>query len=173
MSMANTTFIAKTSAILTTQVPLPSDLTARTIHRDDLDRLAELWFAAYPPEIATDLAEALQEMKDMFVGEYGSFWPDASSIILYGDKPIAAICTVVKAPWEKTLTCPFIIDLMVHPDARRQGLAAFLLQETARAVQQDGKKHVALRVLVDNTPAITLYRKLGFEDWDGKLYAPK
>jgi GNAT superfamily N-acetyltransferase len=135
--------------------------------------LAALWFTAYPPEIATNLSEAEQEMKDMFAGEYGPFWPEASPLVCEGDKLVAAICTVLKAPWERTPTCPFIVDLMVHPDFRRKGLAAFLLQETARTALRAGHTHVALRVLLDNTPAISLYRKLGFEDWDKRLLAPE
>ncbi len=86
---------------------------------------------------------------------------------------MAAICTVTKAPWEQTPTCPFIIDLMVLPDFRRRGLATVLLRETARVVHENGDTHLALRVQTDNTPAVTLYDKLGFADWDGTLFAPE
>lgn len=61
---------------------------------------------------------------------------------------------------------------MVAPEARRQGLADFLIVETARVVREAGHRHVALQVEADNEPAIGLYRKLGFVDWDGRLYAP-
>ncbi|UCC79312.1 MAG: GNAT family N-acetyltransferase [Candidatus Zixiibacteriota bacterium] len=172
MTEVNTTLIADATVLLKPEVNLPEGFRIAASSPTYESQLAVLWFEAYPPEIATDIDCAKQEIRDMFAGEYGGFWPEASPIILFNKELVAGICTVVKAPWEKTPTCPFIIDLMVHPDYRRKGLAAFLIQQTAKTVLRDGKTHVALRVQVDNRAAITLYRKLGFVDWDGRLFAP-
>jgi GNAT superfamily N-acetyltransferase len=172
MSEANATFIADATVLLKPEVSLPEELRIENTSFVHGSQLAILWFQAYPPEIATDIESAKQEIKEMFADEYGKFWPEASPLILFNNEIVAGICTVVKAPWGKTPTCPFIIDLMVHPDFRRRGLAALLIQETAKAVLQGGHTHVALRVLVDNIAAISLYRKLGFSEWDGKLFTP-
>ena len=173
MTKTNTTLIADATVLLKPEGNLPEGFRIEVSTPVHESQLAALWFNAYPPEIATDIDCAKQEIRDMFAGEYGRFWPEASPLILFNNELVAGICTVVKAPWDKTPTCPFIIDLMVHPDFRRKGLAAYLIQEAARAVLRGGKTHMALRVQVDNTAAITLYRKLGFIDWDGKLFAQK
>jgi ribosomal protein S18 acetylase RimI-like enzyme len=131
--------------------------------------MARLWLAAYPPDIATGTEEAQEAMRETFADEYGEFWLSASPLVFDNDKLVAAICTVRKAPWSATPTCPFITDLMVDPDYRRQGLAAFLILKSAEIAARSGAGHIALRVLVDNRSAINLYDKLGFIDWDGKL----
>lgn len=170
---ANITLIAEARNVITIELPLPNGFRVKPATRDHQSKLAALWFAAYPPNIATSISEAEQEMSEMFAGEYGQFWPEASPVIFAGNELIAAICTVHKAPWEKTPTCPFIVDLMVHPQFRRRGVATWLVRETARVVLREAHTHVALRVLVDNTTAISLYRKLGFTDWNGVLFAPE
>ena len=171
MTNANTTFIADATVLLKPEINLPEGFIIEAASSVYESQLAVLWFEAYPPEIATDVDYAKQEIKDMFAGEFGRFWPEASPLILFNSELVAGICTVFKAPWEKTPTCPFIIDLMVHPNFRRQGLGALLIHETAQAVLRGGQTHVALRVQVDNTAAISLYRKLGFSEWDGKLFS--
>lgn len=170
--MENITLIAEVSAVAEAEVPLSDEYVVRPARRELADKLAELWYDSYPPEIATDLDLARREIQGMFSGAFGDLWPEASPLILSGDALAAAICTVYVAPWERTPTCPFIIDLMVHPHHRRKGLAEHLVRTAARAVADNGSTHVALRVLKNNVPALALYQKLGFSEWDGILHAP-
>ncbi len=171
MTTKNMTLIARLATLLSADVALPAHLSVHPATEKHAAQLAELWFAAYPPEIATDFATAEKEIEDMFGGAYGQLWAEASPLLFSGRQLVAALCTVYKAPWDATPTCPFIVDCMVDARSRRMGLATFLLQEAARAVLRGGADHIALRVLVDNTGAINLYRKLGFFDWDEKLYS--
>jgi ribosomal-protein-alanine N-acetyltransferase len=56
-----------------------------------------------------------------------------------------------------------INNVAVHPDFRRQGLGEAALKLVFKQVRERDAKHVMLEVRTSNTPALTLYRKLGFE----------
>src|SRR5437879_1746606 len=55
-------------------------------------------------------------------------------------------------------------NLYVVPDARRAGIARALLHALVAAAQEREARHVGLDVQVDNAPATTLVRRLGFVD---------
>jgi ribosomal-protein-alanine N-acetyltransferase len=56
-----------------------------------------------------------------------------------------------------------ILTIGVVPAARRQGLARALVQAGAHQATDLGAKHLFLEADAANTPAIGLYRSLGFE----------
>ena len=60
-------------------------------------------------------------------------------------------------------TSAFIKDLVVHPRARRQGLAHALMLLAFDAYRQRGEGWVDLRVIADNGPARRLYESLGMQ----------
>jgi len=55
-----------------------------------------------------------------------------------------------------------INSLAIRPDARRQGLARRLLREVFALSVQEGADAATLEVRRSNTPAVALYRSLGF-----------
>ena len=55
-----------------------------------------------------------------------------------------------------------ILTLAVVPDARRQGIAAHLLDEAARMLRAGGTRRLFLEVAADNAPARRLYSQYGF-----------
>ncbi len=55
-----------------------------------------------------------------------------------------------------------MMNIAVHPDARRQGIARQLVTELIAALCQKGVRSLTLEVRVSNSPAISLYEKLGF-----------
>jgi len=55
-----------------------------------------------------------------------------------------------------------VTNIAVHPDFRRRGLGAKLLEELIRAAAERDIKGVTLEVRPSNTPALRLYRKMGF-----------
>lgn len=55
-----------------------------------------------------------------------------------------------------------ILDLAVHPDARRQGLGGALLDALLAEASRRGLRCIALEVRVSNLGAIALYRSRGF-----------
>ena len=62
-------------------------------------------------------------------------------------------------------TSAFIKDLVVHPLARRRGIAAALLRRVFWEFRRRGEKHVDLKVQVENpTGAVRLYKELGMRE---------
>lgn len=55
-----------------------------------------------------------------------------------------------------------LYSLAVHPDARGKGVARGLCQAGEGAVREAGITKIALEVKASNTPAVTLYRDLGY-----------
>jgi len=57
-----------------------------------------------------------------------------------------------------------ITDLYVEEEHRGQGIASKLLERCLQYLKSSGIEEVRVNVLVDNVPAISLYRKTGFID---------
>ena len=55
-----------------------------------------------------------------------------------------------------------IMNVAVHPDFRRQGIAEALINRLVADLKERDIHALLLEVRVSNTPAITLYEKLGF-----------
>ena len=172
MTSANVCLIVDVSDLSRDGLSIPVEYTLQSASASHTEPLSGLFLSCYESDIVASPEAALEDMKSTFSGEDGDIWPEASPLIFKGDFLAGAILTVYKAPWAATPTCPFIINLMVDPGYRRKGLATLLLRQTAAVVAVDGATHMALRVLADNSSAVSLYRSLGFEAWDGKLYAP-
>ena len=56
-----------------------------------------------------------------------------------------------------------MMNIAVHPDYRRQGIARELVTGLAGALTEKGVKSLALEVRQSNAPAIALYEQLGFQ----------
>ena len=55
-----------------------------------------------------------------------------------------------------------MMNIAVHPDHRRKGIAEALIGELETALHQRGSLGLTLEVRASNAPAIALYEKLGF-----------
>jgi ribosomal protein S18 acetylase RimI-like enzyme len=64
----------------------------------------------------------------------------------------------------------YISMVVVDREYRRRGLARTLLDQALRATRARGKPFVALDVLASNTPARTLYEKLGYRPLRATAY---
>jgi ribosomal protein S18 acetylase RimI-like enzyme len=58
---------------------------------------------------------------------------------------------------------PYLSDLSVDPDWRRNGIASHLIEECERLAVRMGKNELYIRVERNNTPAIYMYQGLGYE----------
>ena len=56
-----------------------------------------------------------------------------------------------------------MMNVAVHPNHRRQGVAETLVTELVSALEEKGNHCLTLEVRATNAPAISLYEKLGFE----------
>jgi len=57
-----------------------------------------------------------------------------------------------------------ILNIAVHVDHRRQGIAVLLLRSTLAVGRKQGAQSANLEVRRSNLPAIQLYKKLGFRE---------
>ena len=57
-----------------------------------------------------------------------------------------------------------LLNLAVHPEKRRRGVARVLLQEALRRSRALGAKGAWLEVRPSNTPALALYASFGFKE---------
>ena len=55
-----------------------------------------------------------------------------------------------------------MMNIAVHPDYRRQGIAQTLVEGLCELLRQRGSLGLMLEVRASNAPAIALYEKLGF-----------
>ncbi len=55
-----------------------------------------------------------------------------------------------------------MMNVAVHPDFRRRGIAEALVLTLAAKLKEKGSTCLALEVRVSNAPAVALYEKLGF-----------
>jgi len=55
-----------------------------------------------------------------------------------------------------------ILNLAIHPDYRRRGIAKRLMEEVLTEARAEGVKTVSLEVRKGNLPAVSLYHHLGF-----------
>jgi N-alpha-acetyltransferase 10/11 len=141
----------------------PPDIDVRASSTDDLSILADLYFEAYDPGIASaTIEEAVADIEASFRGDYGEYWFDASPLALREGVPVAAVMTVRRAPWTDVPPCPFVIETFTSRPHRRLGLARLLLAHTMETIAVEGERQLALRVATDNAPALQLYRDLGF-----------
>ena len=57
-----------------------------------------------------------------------------------------------------------MMNVAVHPDFRRQGIAEALVNTLVENLKQMGSRCLTLEVRASNAPAIALYEKLGFAE---------
>ena len=57
-----------------------------------------------------------------------------------------------------------MMNLAVHPDHRRRGVARQLIEALVRVLKERGSHSLTLEVRASNAPAISLYTQLGFAE---------
>ena len=150
----------------TRPVALP-DVDIRPMLPSMLDDLVRLWFASYADTLAltTSWDDEVADWTASFDGDYGQLLEPACLVAEVDGNLVAAIQTVVDAPWPHTPSGPFLTELLVHPTWRRRGIATNLVRQALAAAHDLGHTHAGLRVDPGNTAARTLYRAIGFVDW--------
>ena len=82
-------------------------------------------------------------------GAYGAVYLSNGKVMAYGG--------ILWAPDEGQIT-----NIATHPDARRCGMGAAILEHLIAVARARGCEQLSLEVRVSNTPAISLYERYGF-----------
>ena len=77
-------------------------------------------------------------------------------VALEGDKVVGYVGS------QTVIDASDMMNIAVHPDFRRRGIAEALIVALEEQLQQRGSRMLLLEVRASNAPAIALYEKLGF-----------
>ncbi len=139
--------------------------TLRECRIDDINALGKLYFHSYDARQASENEDqAILDIESSFEGEYGSIWLQSSKLMKHAGKTVGAILTVHKNSWDDKITCPYIIELFVHRDYRKKGIAKTLILSCCEEVRKSGQDEIALTVVAENSPARNLYKSIGFQE---------
>lgn len=157
----NVYYVADVRCVVGKSSVVPAGVDARTSHEADIPALADLYRRAYDAASMT-VSGAVAEMQSAFDGTWGALWPEASPSAWIGDQLVGVVQTVRRPSWDGTEDCPWIIEVFTDPEHRRSGFARALIGVACRVIAASNEPRVGLTVDDDNTPAISLYRSLGF-----------
>jgi ribosomal protein S18 acetylase RimI-like enzyme len=87
-------------------------------------------------------------------------WEIATSMGLFADERLVGFGQIVPKLNERLHLARLIID----PTMRGRGLGRELTSRLLQTASRNGARVISLNVVRDNTPAVTLYRALGFQE---------
>ncbi len=134
----------------TPDLELEGPFAARLVRTDDLDALVALEATSQ----AAPWTERVfaRELELDFSRTWVVDWTDD-----HAPSPIAAYLVFWLVHDEV-----HVLNVVVHPDARRRGLARTLLEKLISISEQQGASMLSLELRVSNVPARKLYESLGF-----------
>jgi GNAT superfamily N-acetyltransferase len=125
--------------------------------------LAKLMLEAYRGTVDYEdetLEDAIQEIEQVFEGKYGALLRKCSFVAKSDACPYLVSATIVTL-FEQV---PLLAFSMTHPNHKRQGFGRALLQRSTNALLHEGYMELRLAVTDTNTPALNLYRSMGFRE---------
>ena len=145
------------------------DLGIEPLRATQIDRYADhlgaLHVASYPvghpDHSAHDVSAAADEMRSISRGELLGPVLDVSRLALY-DHRIVGACIIVDREGTPPFGGPWVLDVFRDPACPVRGIGSALLVSTLAAAREAGLAGVSLAVSHENTPALRLYRRLGF-----------
>ena len=119
-------------------------------------------------KVETLTAEHLEQVAELEQLCFADPWSEKALELLLGDGAYGAVCLqeghvmayggVLWAPFEGQIT-----NIATHPNARRCGMGAAVLEHLIDVAIERGCEQLSLEARVSNTPAISLYERYGFE----------
>ena len=136
-------------------------MTIREMNFDDIAEIAEIekQYSETPWDANGLLTYLLRDDTIFLVADSLDFVPaEGEAPEDYYDTPhLLGYAGLLMVPYEAD-----ILNITVRPEARRQGIATKLLERLGTLAEPKGVTVIHLEVRESNTPARTLYGKLGF-----------
>lgn len=110
-----------------------------------------------------DLNHLSQTVEQYFSTQTPLWWVDWANPNTQTHEPIACLWlgnAVDQADGERIA---HIFLLYVAPKHRKQGIGSVLVQQAEQWAKQRGDRRISLQVFSNNTPALNLYQKLGYQ----------
>lgn len=146
--------------IATQPISPKEPFTFRAVSLADAEMLGVLMDVAYQGTVdheGESRAQCVEEIRGTLTGKYGPFLDFASFLI---EENGQAVSTALLTLWKEQ---PLVAFSMTAPGAQGKGYAGFLLKQAISALYAKGYPELFLAVTDANTPAVSLYKKLGFE----------
>lgn len=147
--------------IATREIPAERPISFRSPGIQDARILGELMDLSYTGTIdhegeSREQCEA--EITGTLTGKYGPYLQDCSFLIEENGQALSTcLVTLFKGH-------PLLAYSMTAPEAQGRGFARFLIERSISALNKAGYREFYLVVTDANTPALSLYRKMGFVD---------
>jgi ribosomal protein S18 acetylase RimI-like enzyme len=140
--------------------------------RTDLGQLADLMEIAFRNTMDESSRSALRDMRYLSKMGIGLAILSRLNELALGinkgfvwveDKRILGNVSILPANWHSQVgNAWMIVNVAVHPDYRRRGIARRLMRLSMEAIQEKKANHAILQVDYDNDGAVGLYESLGF-----------
>lgn len=158
-----------TSATKSVQPVIPASPGLRPFTTADADPLAHLMLDSYRGSVDDNgetLEDAKRDVAKLLAGDFGATDYGASVVVEHaGDLASATIITRDRvAPPPLAPGEAFLAFSMTAPTWKRQGLARSGLTHAIAILRSRGEPRLHLVVTRTNTPAVALYRALGFSE---------
>ena len=145
--------------------PVVCDRPMRHPHPQDqgeIERLARLFSEGYRGTIDDEgetLGDAREAAREFLGYLYGKLLVDGSFVLEADGEP--AGLALVSREGDDTA---WLLEVVVHPGYRGQGLGRALIQASMNACLEQGIAEMHLMVTLGNVPAEGLYRRMGFAE---------
>jgi len=149
---------------------------------DYKDQLLQLYLDSFSTGLSA------QSLDPKAIGQYlDSLFVEGYGIGLIEDKEMFGALLITPLSFDELIPdkirqnfliedCVYIAEMMVTENARGKGLGKKMLLEFIKTVDKKRFKHAFIRVWIENIPAISLYRSMGYQDYayiDQKKTNPK
>lgn len=126
------------------------DLLIREANISDINEIMEIEYKCFGPDAFSEslITFLIINFKDLFL------------VLEHNGRIIGYASATIEA------SKGHIMSIAILPEYRRRGFGEKLMKTIIRKLKESGADRVVLEVRVDNKPAISLYRKLGFKELD-------
>jgi ribosomal protein S18 acetylase RimI-like enzyme len=143
------------------------DLPHAALHFEPLDEAgAELFqqtlARTYQDTLDFPELNGVRSVSEIMAGHrrQGVYHPDLWFLVREGDEPVGALLLMEMSDWDEWE----LSYVGVVPEARGRGIGETLVGEAIRCAATQGARQLTVAVDARNTPALSLYDKMGFKE---------